>query len=98
MAGSFASKIISEQYYGKAPSALTEAEKQNVSALSQLASGLAGGLIADSTAGAVGGSVAGKLVIPHFPFIIVYVVADRAVSVLQVLHISRKIAGRYGKG
>ncbi|ANS45000.1 VENN motif pre-toxin domain-containing protein [Serratia inhibens] len=58
--GELAAKIISEQYYGKAPSALTEAEKQNVSALSQLASGLAGGLIADSTAGAVGGSVAGK--------------------------------------
>ncbi|MFS7158709.1 hemagglutinin repeat-containing protein [Serratia proteamaculans] len=58
--GELAAKIISEQYYGKDPSDLTEAEKQNVSALSQLAAGLAGGLVADSTAGAVGGSVAGK--------------------------------------
>ncbi|WP_255212460.1 hemagglutinin repeat-containing protein, partial [Serratia plymuthica] len=63
--GELAAKIISEQYYGKAPSALTEAEKQNVSALSQLASGLAGGLIADSTAGAVGGSVAGKTAVEN---------------------------------
>ncbi|WP_418257335.1 VENN motif pre-toxin domain-containing protein, partial [Gallibacterium anatis] len=30
---------------------MTEAQKQTVSALSQLASGLAGGLISDSTAG-----------------------------------------------
>ncbi|CAI2508532.1 Possible hemagglutinin (DUF638) [Serratia proteamaculans] len=47
------------------PPALTEAEKQNVSALSQLAAGLAGGLIADSTAGAVGGSVAGKTAVEN---------------------------------
>ncbi|WP_434461602.1 VENN motif pre-toxin domain-containing protein [Serratia plymuthica] len=63
--GELAAKIISEQYYGKDPSALTEAEKQNVSALSQLAAGLAGGLIADSTAGAVGGSVAGKTAVEN---------------------------------
>jgi filamentous hemagglutinin len=63
--GELAAKIISEQYYGKDPSALTEAEKQNVSALSQLASGLAGGLVADSTAGAVGGSVAGKTAVEN---------------------------------
>ncbi|CAI0983562.1 Possible hemagglutinin (DUF638) [Serratia proteamaculans] len=63
--GELAAKIISEQYYGKVPSALTEAEKQNVSALSQLAAGLAGGLIADSTAGAVGGSVAGKTAVEN---------------------------------
>nr|WP_255519988.1 VENN motif pre-toxin domain-containing protein [Serratia sp. PAMC26656] len=44
---------------------MTEAEKQNVSALSQLAAGLAGGLIADSTAGAVGGSVAGKTAVEN---------------------------------
>ncbi len=63
--GELAAKIISEQYYGKDPSALTEAEKQNVSALSQLASGLAGGLVADSTTGAVGGSVAGKTAVEN---------------------------------
>ncbi|CAI1014096.1 hemagglutinin repeat-containing protein [Serratia quinivorans] len=63
--GELAAKIISEQYYGKDPSDLTEAEKQNVSALSQLAAGLAGGLVADSTAGAVGGSVAGKTAVEN---------------------------------
>jgi filamentous hemagglutinin len=63
--GELAAKIISEQYYGKDPSALTEAEKENVSALSQLAAGLAGGLVADSTAGAVGGSVAGKTAVEN---------------------------------
>lgn len=63
--GELAAKIISEQYYGKDPSDLTEAEKQNVSALSQLAAGLAGGLVADSTAGAVGGSVAAKTAVEN---------------------------------
>ncbi|TFZ49022.1 filamentous hemagglutinin N-terminal domain-containing protein [Serratia proteamaculans] len=63
--GKLAAKIISEQYYGKDPSDLTEAEKENVSALSQLAAGLAGGLVADSTAGAVGGSVAGKTAVEN---------------------------------
>lgn len=63
--GELAAKIISEQYYGKDASDLTEAEKQNVSALSQLAAGLAGGLVADSTAGAVGGSVAGKTAVEN---------------------------------
>jgi toxin ParE1/3/4 len=36
-----------------------------------------------------------KLVIPHFPFIVVYVVDGTKVSILRVLHTSRKIAGRY---
>lgn len=58
--GELAAKIISEQYYGKDPSALTEAERKNVSALSQLAAGLAGGLLADSAGGAVTASQAGK--------------------------------------
>ncbi|WP_262240757.1 VENN motif pre-toxin domain-containing protein [Serratia liquefaciens] len=58
--GELAAKIISEQYYGKDPSALTEAERKNVSALSQLAAGLAGGLLADSTGGAVTASQASK--------------------------------------
>ncbi|CAI1156762.1 VENN motif pre-toxin domain-containing protein [Serratia quinivorans] len=39
---------------------LTESEKQQVSALSQLAAGLAGGLVSDSTAGVVTGSQAAK--------------------------------------
>ncbi|CAI2460235.1 VENN motif pre-toxin domain-containing protein [Serratia liquefaciens] len=58
--GELAAKIISEQYYGKDPSALTEAERKNVSALSQLAAGLAGGLLADRAGGAVTASQAGK--------------------------------------
>ncbi|MDE1185460.1 MAG: type II toxin-antitoxin system RelE/ParE family toxin [Pantoea sp.] len=36
-----------------------------------------------------------KLVIPHFPFIVVYVADETKVSILRVLHTSRKIAGRY---
>ncbi|MFT4270626.1 MAG: type II toxin-antitoxin system RelE/ParE family toxin [Pantoea sp.] len=36
-----------------------------------------------------------KLVIPHFPFIVVYVADETRVSILRVLHTSRKIAGRY---
>ena len=38
-----------------------------------------------------------KLVVPRFPFIIVYVAESASVRILRVLHTSRKIAGRYGK-
>lgn len=38
-----------------------------------------------------------KLVVPRFPFIIVYVAEETAVRILRVLHTSRKIAGRYSK-
>lgn len=38
-----------------------------------------------------------KLVVPRFPFIIVYVAESNSVRILRVLHTSRKIAGRYGK-
>jgi plasmid stabilization system protein ParE len=38
-----------------------------------------------------------KLVVPRFPFIIVYVVEERVVCILRVLHTSRKIAGRYSQ-
>ncbi len=54
------SKIITEQLYQKTPEQLTEAQKQTVTALSQLASGLAGGLISDSTAGAINAAEIGK--------------------------------------
>ena len=47
--GELAAKIITEKLYNKSPEDLTEAQKQTVTALSQLASGLAGGLISDST-------------------------------------------------
>lgn len=35
-----------------------------------------------------------KLVVPRFPFIIVYVAEETVVRILRVLHTSRKIAGR----
>lgn len=38
-----------------------------------------------------------KLVVPRFPFIIVYVVENTSVRILRVLHTSRKIAGLYSK-
>ncbi|MFJ7500074.1 hemagglutinin repeat-containing protein [Serratia grimesii] len=52
--------ILSEMFQGRKISDLTESEKQQVSALSQLAAGLAGGLAADSSAGVVTGSQAAK--------------------------------------
>ncbi|KGQ54426.1 hypothetical protein IO44_09850 [Gallibacterium anatis str. Avicor] len=58
--GELAAKIITEQLYQKTPEQLTEAQKQTVTALSQLASGLAGGLISDSTAGAINSAEIGK--------------------------------------
>jgi addiction module RelE/StbE family toxin len=39
-----------------------------------------------------------KLVVPRFPFIIVYVAEESVVRVLRLLHTSRKIAGYYRKG
>ncbi|WIM83304.1 VENN motif pre-toxin domain-containing protein [Gallibacterium anatis] len=58
--GEVAAKIITEQLYQKTPEQLTEAQKQTVTALSQLASGLAGGLISDSTTGAINAAEIGK--------------------------------------
>ncbi|MFC0322356.1 VENN motif pre-toxin domain-containing protein [Gallibacterium melopsittaci] len=60
VSGELAAKIISEQLYEKTPDQLTEAQKQTVSTLSQLASSLAGGLISDSTAGAINSAEIGK--------------------------------------
>ena len=54
MAGEVAADIIRKQLYGKEVKDLTEEEKQTISALSQLASGLAvaagGGNIGDASA------------------------------------------------
>ncbi|MBP4134355.1 hemagglutinin repeat-containing protein, partial [Gallibacterium anatis] len=58
--GELAAKIITEKLYNKSPEDLTEAQKQTVTALSQLASGLAGGLISDSAAGAINAAEIGK--------------------------------------
>lgn len=38
-----------------------------------------------------------KLVVPHFPFLIVYVAETARVRILRVLHTSRKIAGQYSQ-
>lgn len=38
-----------------------------------------------------------KLVVPHFPFIIVYVAENERVRILRVLHTSRKIASQYSQ-
>lgn len=59
--GELAARAIVEiRFPGRDISSLTEGEKQEVSALSQLAAGLAGGLAADSSAGVVTGSQAAK--------------------------------------
>ncbi|MEG9490656.1 hemagglutinin repeat-containing protein, partial [Mannheimia indoligenes] len=52
--------IVKTLYKGKSTKDLTEAEKQNVTLLSQLASGLASGLIGDSTQSAAVGADIGK--------------------------------------
>ncbi|MDY4384842.1 VENN motif pre-toxin domain-containing protein [Pectobacterium brasiliense] len=52
--------IMAAQYPGKTANDLTEAEKQSVSALSTLASGLVSGLAGDSTASAASGAQSGR--------------------------------------
>jgi len=39
-----------------------------------------------------------KLVVPHFPFIIIYVVEETVIRILLILHTSRKIVGCYQRG
>ncbi|WP_261442163.1 VENN motif pre-toxin domain-containing protein [Serratia grimesii] len=59
--GELAARYIAGQLFpDKTVEQLSESEKQQVSALSQLASGLAGGLATGDTAGAVTGGQAGK--------------------------------------
>ncbi|CAI0889605.1 Possible hemagglutinin (DUF638) [Serratia entomophila] len=59
--GELAARYITGQLFpGKTAQQLNESEKQQVSALSQLAAGLAGGLATGDTAGAVTGGQAGK--------------------------------------
>lgn len=38
-----------------------------------------------------------KLVVPHFPFIIIYIAEKERVRILRVLHTSRKIVRRYNQ-
>ncbi|AKL43717.1 TPA: VENN motif pre-toxin domain-containing protein [Serratia marcescens] len=59
--GELAARYIAGQLFpGKTAEQLSESEKHQVSALSQLAAGLAGGLATGDTAGAVTGGQAGK--------------------------------------
>ena len=52
--------IVATMYPGIEASELTESQKQTVSALSQLAAGLAGGIAADTSTGIASGAGAGK--------------------------------------
>ncbi|WAX72155.1 VENN motif pre-toxin domain-containing protein [Gallibacterium anatis] len=60
VSGELAAKIITEKLYQTNPENLTESQKQTVSTLSQLASGLAGGLVGDSTSSAISAAEIGK--------------------------------------
>ena len=57
--------MIALDAWGKTVDQLSEEEKQTVSALATLASGLAGGLVGDSGANAVAGAQAGKTVVEN---------------------------------
>nr|WP_320727832.1 VENN motif pre-toxin domain-containing protein [Enterobacter sp. 118C5] len=63
-AGELAGTLALEMY-GKDVSALSEREKQTISALATLAAGIAGGLTGDSTASAVEGAQAGKTTVEN---------------------------------
>lgn len=59
--GELAARFIAEQLYpGRTADQLSESEKQQVSALSELAAGLAGGLTTGNTGGAIAAAQAGK--------------------------------------
>ncbi|MBV4412616.1 hemagglutinin repeat-containing protein [Enterobacteriaceae bacterium YMB-R22] len=57
--------IIALEMYGKPVSALSEEEKQRISALATLASGIAGGLAGNSASSAVAGAQAGKTTVEN---------------------------------
>lgn len=60
-----ATGMISQAYYGKPASELTESERQTVSALATLGAGLSGGLIGDSSADAVSAAQSGKTTVEN---------------------------------
>ncbi len=61
VSGELAAELLTKQlYHKKDPDELSEAQKQTVTALSQLASGLAGGVVGDSTSSAIGAAEIGK--------------------------------------
>ncbi|WP_341873621.1 VENN motif pre-toxin domain-containing protein [Enterobacter cancerogenus] len=63
-AGELAGGIALEMY-GKDVTALSESEKQTISALATLAAGIAGGVAGDGTASAIDGALAGKTVVDN---------------------------------
>ncbi|HBU96079.1 MAG TPA: hypothetical protein DEF22_18405, partial [Leclercia adecarboxylata] len=64
LAGELAGTIALEMY-GKDVAALSESEKQTISALATLAAGIAGGVAGDGTASAIAGAQAGKAVVEN---------------------------------
>ncbi|NBC81416.1 filamentous hemagglutinin, partial [Enterobacter asburiae] len=63
-AGELAGGIALEMY-GKDVTALSESEKQTISALATLAAGIAGGVAGDGTASAIAGAQSGKTVVEN---------------------------------
>ncbi|HDU8673711.1 TPA: hemagglutinin repeat-containing protein [Morganella morganii subsp. morganii] len=57
--------ILAEYIYKKQPGELTEQEKENISAWTTLASGLAGGLVGGDTQSAANSAQAGKIVVEN---------------------------------
>lgn len=53
-------ELISRHLYNKAPSELTESEKKNVAALSQISAGIAGGIIGGSSAAGLSSAEIGR--------------------------------------
>jgi len=64
LAGELAGTIALEMY-GKDVAALSESEKQTISALATLAAGIAGGVAGDGAASAIAGAQAGKAVVEN---------------------------------
>jgi filamentous hemagglutinin len=64
LAGELAGTIALEMY-GKDVAALSESEKQTISALATLAAGIAGGVAGDGTASAIAGAQVGKTVVEN---------------------------------
>ncbi len=64
LAGELAGTIALEMY-GKDVAALSESEKQTISALETLAAGIAGGVAGDGTASAIAGAQSGKTVVEN---------------------------------
>lgn len=58
--GEMTAELISRHLYNKAPSELTESEKKNVAALSQISAGIAGGIIGGSSAAGLSSAEIGR--------------------------------------